>query len=56
MYRFIYELQIIEMDHDGEIPLHSAKILARRLRTAGNRLSRNTLLSSMCQNDSTDVE
>lgn len=44
------------MEQEGEIPLHSAKNLARRLRTAGNRHSRNTFLSLICSNDLEDVE
>jgi hypothetical protein len=44
------------MDLDDEIPIHSAKGLARQLRTANDRLSRNALLSSIDPVVSEDVE
>ena len=44
------------MSDDDEVPLHSAKNFTRRLRTAASRLSRNTLLSSICTDQSRDVE
>ncbi len=44
------------MNHKNEIPLRSVKRLLRRLRIADKRHCRNMLLSSVCSNDSIDVE
>ena len=49
-------LQIKKMNHKSEIPQHSAKRLVRRLQKAGNRHSRNMLLSSIRPDEFTDVE
>ena len=36
------------MNDDTEVPLHSSKSFARRIKNANNRLSRNNMLFSMC--------
>ena len=46
----------MNMDLDDEIPIHSDKNIVRRLRSANDRLSRNTFLSSMYLGDSKDIE
>jgi hypothetical protein len=44
------------MNKNNSIPLRSAKKSVRQLRSAVNRIARNTLLSSLYSNDSHDVE
>ncbi len=44
------------MQHDDNTPLHSAKRVIRRLRSATDRIARNALLSSIWFDDSNDVE
>ena len=44
------------MFHDGEVPLHSAKHIFRRLRAGNDRLSRNNFLSPVCFYESSDAQ